>query len=276
MKVFRFFISLAVFIVLTILTQVGGIIYLLSLLISSQLNKRIDSWWARTGAKTGIFLLVYIICSWLIIPPTAKSYGKIPLPVFENNHLKPLTILTPLLNRHYIREDVKTAVTNAATALNKKFPGSVVNYLDAGFPFINGFPLLPHLSHHDGKKLDIAFRYTNSKTGGPVNGSPSWLGYGICEEPLPGEINTTVYCQMKGYRQYSALQRYIPQENKANYKLDEEQTKALIRNLAAEKKIEKIFIEPHLQTRMNLSDNKIRFHGCHSVRHDDHIHIEVK
>ena len=30
-----------------------------------------------------------------------------------------------------------------------------IHYLDANFPFINKFPLLPHLSHNDGKKIDI-------------------------------------------------------------------------------------------------------------------------
>lgn len=276
MKIFLFIVSLLIFAVLTLLTQVGGVIYLLSKLISSFINKKLSSWWARAGSSIGIFILLYLLCTWLVIPPLAKSYGKVPLPALETDHVQPLNILTALLNRHYVKREVKLVVTRAATELNKKFPGSAVNYLDAGFPFINGFPLLPHLSHHDGKKLDIAFRYTDSKTGKPVNDSPSWLGYGICEEPIPGEVNTAVFCTMKGYREYSILQRYMPQGNKANYAFDEEQTKALIRNLAAEKEVEKIFIEPHLKERMNITNNKVAFHGCHSVRHDDHIHIQVK
>lgn len=261
---------------LTIITQVGGIIYLVSKLISSLIHKKLNTWWAKWGVSLGVFLCLYTICTWLIIPPMAKSCGKVPLPAFKTGNLQPLNILTVFLNRHYVREEVKQAVTEAAGELNKKFPGSAVNYLDAGFPFINGFPLLPHLSHHDGKKLDIAFRYTDSKTGQPVNNAPSWLGYGICEEPLPGEINTAVFCNMKGYRRYSALQRYMPQTNKANYTFDATQTRFLIRALAAEKNIEKIFIEPHLQTRMDITSSKVRFQGCHSVRHDDHIHIQVK
>lgn len=34
-----------------------------------------------------------------------------------------------------------------------------ISYLDANFPFKDGFPLLPHLSHDDGRKVDIAFMY---------------------------------------------------------------------------------------------------------------------
>ncbi|MGN6439376.1 MAG: hypothetical protein ACTHMM_22760 [Agriterribacter sp.] len=276
MKIFLFIVSFIIFVVLTLLTQVGGIIYLFSKLISSFINKKLTSWWARLGTSLATFLLLYLLCTWLVVPPLAKSYGKVPLPAFETNHVRPLTILTPLLNRQYVKEDVKLVVIKAATALHKKFPGSVVNYLDAGFPFINGFPLLPHLSHHDGKKLDIAFRYTDSKTEKPVNDAPSWLGYGICEEPVPGEVNTAVFCAMKGYREYSILQRYMPQGNKANYTFDGIQTKALIQNLAAEKEVEKIFIEPHLKERMDITSNKVAFHGCHSIRHDDHIHVQVK
>jgi hypothetical protein len=35
--------------------------------------------------------------------------------------------------------------------MDEKFPGTVTIALDANFPFVNGFPLLPHLSHADGK-----------------------------------------------------------------------------------------------------------------------------
>ena len=42
------------------------------------------------------------------------------------------------------------------------------------------------------------------------------------------------------------------------------------------KAIKKIFIEPHLKTRWGLKNyQKIRYHGCHAVRHDDHIHVQL-
>ncbi|MFT5619364.1 MAG: hypothetical protein ACI85I_002607, partial [Arenicella sp.] len=38
----------------------------------------------------------------------------------------------------------------------------------------------------------------------------------------------------------------------------------------------KVFIEPHLKTRLGLENySKIRFHGCQAVRHDDHIHVQL-
>ena len=34
--------------------------------------------------------------------------------------------------------------------------------------------------------------------------------------------------------------------------------------------------DKYLSLIMKLSDKKIRFHGCRAVRHDDHIHIQLK
>jgi hypothetical protein len=158
----------------------------------------------------------------------------------------------------------------------KYHAGTVVNYLDAGFPFINKFPLLPHLSHDDGKKLDLAFFYTDANTGKPSNTAPSPIGYGINEEPLPGEINTPAICAGNGYRMYSMLRNIMPQGNKKNFLFDAERTAAAVNLFCAQPAVNKIFIEPHLKTRLHLTSSKIRFHGCQAVRHDDHFHVEIK
>ena len=47
-------------------------------------------------------------------------------------------------------------------------------------------------------------------------------------------------------------------------------------SILKQNEISKIFIEPHLKKRMNLKNPKIRFHGCRAVRHDDHIHLQIK
>ena len=60
------------------------------------------------------------------------------------------------------------------------------------------------------------------------------------------------------------------------YRFDEERTKALVLLFAANQSIGKIFIEPHLKQRLHLTSNKIRFHGCRAVRHDDHLHVQLK
>jgi hypothetical protein len=143
------------------------------------------------------------------------------------------------------------------------------------FRFFNGFPLFPHLSHNDGKKLDISFCYIESKTGERTNKGPSFIGYGICEDALPGEKNSTVFCESNGYWQYGLLRKITPQGNKSNFLFDSTRTKALVSLFAAQKSISKIFIEPHLKTRLGLTTEKIRFHGCQAVRHDDHLHVQL-
>ena len=65
-------------------------------------------------------------------------------------------------------------------------------------------------------------------------------------------------------------------KNKNNFPLNEQQTKTLVELFANQTAVGKIFIEPHLQTRLQLTSNKIRLHGCQSVRHDDHFHVELK
>ena len=65
-------------------------------------------------------------------------------------------------------------------------------------------------------------------------------------------------------------------KNKEMYKFDYKRSFDLINFLASNKLIGKLFIEPHLKSRMNLTNSKIKFHGCQAVRHDDHIHVQLK
>ena len=175
-----------------------------------------------------------------------------------------------------MRPELKQAAQKVANQMNEKFPGTTVNYLDANFPFLDRFPLIPHLSHNDGKKLDLAFFYEDSQTGNDTNKAPSWIGYGVCEDPLPGEENTAKFCGQQGYWQYSFLTAVVPQSNKGDFTFDAQRTRALVNLLASSEEIGKIFIEPHLKQRLGLKSDKIRFHGCQAVRHDDHIHMQLK
>lgn len=271
-------VSIAILLVclLTILTQVGGLVYLLSRFT----YKLTDSWATNKFLKGTYrftsFLILYCLTTFFIVPVIAKPFGRVPLPFTETNHLRPLNSLTFLLNRNYVRAELKETVFRVAKQMNEKFPGTTLNYLDANFPFIDNFPLLPHLSHNDGNKLDFSFFYLNALTGDQTNESPSFIGYGICEVPRSAENNTADLCAGQGYWQYSFLMKVMSQDNKKDLIFDSKRTKELINLFAKQEMIGKIFIEPHLKTRLNLSSDKIRFHGCQSVRHDDHIHIQIK
>lgn len=51
--------------------------------------------------------------------------------------------------------------------------------------------------------------------------------------------------------------------------------KSALQILIEDKRVEKLFIEPHLKTRLRVESPKIRFQGCRSARHDDHIHFQL-
>lgn len=154
--------------------------------------------------------------------------------------------------------------------------GVTTYYLDACFPFRKGFPLLPHLSHNNGKKVDLAFYYTSPQTGKQQHGSPSPIGYGVGEPPRKNEIQQAEICKQKGYWQYSFIQNLIGRFRKSNYAFDETKTKQMVELILKNAEIGKVFIEPHLANRMGIKNPKLKFQGCHSVRHDDHIHIQLK
>ncbi len=220
------------------------------------------------------FLCLYLIFTFIIVPIFARPFGRVPLRT--TNNLRPATIWTVILNRNYVKPELLNAAYKVSNEIANKYPGTVLNYLDASFPFINKYPLFPHLSHNDGKKLDLSFCYNATKTGQSTNVVPSPIGYGISEEPLPNETNTALNCGNKGYWQYSMLNHIIPQSNKASFTFNESKTKELVLLWANQDGIGKIFIEPHLVARLHLSHPKIRFHGCHAVRHDDHLHVQLK
>lgn len=179
--------------------------------------------------------------------------------------------MTILLNRNYVRKDLNDLLIEVSKEI--KDEGLKVQYLDAGFPFINGFPLPPHLSHNDGRKVDISFIY--EEEGELTEKLKSTSGYGVFVDPEEGEINQTTICKENGYFQYD-FPKYLSLGSKNKHiSFSEKGTKKLIKLFLERKEVQKIFIEPHLKKRLNLTHSKIRFHGCGAVRHDDHIHLQI-
>ena len=275
---FSFLIQLIVISLLTVITQIGGIIYLINQPIANRLNRKILKKRNRFFRSLASFSLLYLLVTLFLVPPIAKQFGRVPLPWFASAEvpLKPLNLSFCLLNRHYVRPTLKQELVLAAQKLDQTFKGTELVYLDANFPFLDRFPLLPHRSHHDGRKVDLAFFYKDAE-GEMIHGdSPSLIGYGVCEGPKKGEYNTTNACENKGYWQYGALAEIVPQWSKDAYRFDSRRTRFMVKHFASRAKIGKIFIEPHLKTRLGLGAyNKIRFHGCPAVRHDDHLHVQL-
>lgn len=244
---------------LTALTQIGGLIWILSIIISIKLKKK----------KRFIFPVFYLVFNLLIIPPVAKYFGREQLPVLSSE-LKPRNWMYPLLFRNYVIPELKVLLEKSAKALKNQT--IQITYLDANFPFFNGFPLLPHLSHNDGKKIDITFQYLD-KEGNTTHKKPSVSGYGVY---VKNESYYSSKCDALDYWQYD-FPKYLTFGTINTLKLDSKRTKVLIQELVSNPKSQKIFIEPYLKQELGLSKySKIRFHGCQAVRHDDHIHLQIK
>lgn len=205
--------------ILTLFTQVGGIVWILNF-VSFKWIKNSKS----TLFKVGTFLALYLFTTFIIVPPLAMYFGRVPLPVSKSKNLRPHNYITPILNRHYVKPKLKSQLLSISNTIHSKNDKLKISYLDANFPFIDGFPLLPHLSHNDGKKVDLSFFYTKDKLEG--NLKPSTTGYGKYVEPTHSEHNQTFECLIKGYWQYD-FTKFITLGSRSDLKFDSKNTRML-------------------------------------------------
>ena len=154
---------------------------------------------------------------------------------------------------------------DAAEAVDKAYPGTETLVLDANFPFLAGFPLMPHLSHDDGEKVDLALFYRGEE-GYLVGRTRSPIGYFAFEQGASGCPRTwpTLRWNLR------SLQWLWP-----DYSIEPNRTRVLISALVSDRRVAKIFLEPHLKSSLGLTAKKVRFQGCRAARHDDHIHAQL-
>lgn len=248
------------------LTQIGGVIYLISITLIKKKKKQYRL------KRFAAFIILYTIATFLIVPSIAPFFGR--QKIDDNFRIENHNFITKLCNRNYVTPELHEVLTDVSLRMNKVYPKIKVIYLDANFPFFDGFPLLPHLSHNDGKKIDLSFVY-NDQNGNISNLKPSRSGYGIFESPKNGEVNQSEICKNSGFWQYDYPKHLTFGKINSEIQFNEKVTKKLIQFIVEDSRVQKVFIEPHLKNRLKLTNSKIRFHGCGAVRHDDHIHIEV-
>ena len=253
---------------LTVITQIGGVIWMVTLGVTIFFPDSSFPKWRFTGC----FFILYSLSTICIIPFLAPLAGRVPLPV-KGSTLEAKSVIYCFLNRHYLRSEARSILLQKASLLQANFPKTKLYYLDAGFPFGNGFPLFPHLSHNDGRKIDLCFFYKKSN-GERTNFKPARSGYGVFEGPKKEEQNMTDFCQSKGYIQYD-YPKFLTLGKRDDLIFDELRTREMLSLLVREKRVKKVFVEPHLKARLGMNkETKIRFQGCKAVRHDDHIHVE--
>jgi hypothetical protein len=248
-------------------TQIGGIIYLTAILLikKSAKNKRLK--------RIGIFAGLYLLTTFLIVPNVAPIFGREKIK--ETEFLIAHSFFYKLANRNYVRPELNITLNQIATEFENQNSGIKMIYLDANFPFIDKFPLLPHLSHNDGKKIDVSLIYENDN-GQLTNEKPSVSGYGVYEMPTEKEYDQAAVCKENGNWQYDFPKYLTLGRINKDIAFSKKGTRQLAERILKQNNIGKLFIEPHLKTRLNLNNGKVRFHGCKAVRHDDHIHFQLK
>lgn len=195
-------------------------------------------------------------------PPNAA--GLVPLPCHA---------LTPrpandafCRGRNYVTLTARQVILDTAAAMAKRYPGFVLYFMDASGP--DGHrPFPPHLSHGDGREVDLALVY-DGPDGQPLARPPTASGYLANVNPRPGD---PLPCKGK----LTPMRAPDPPANVA-WRLDEARTRDLVLTVIRNPQVKRIFLEPHLKLRLGLSNEaKVRFQGCWAGRHDDHIHVDV-
>ncbi|MEM6974383.1 MAG: hypothetical protein AAF577_16450 [Pseudomonadota bacterium] len=245
----RLLFDIAVILGLTILTQLGGIAWLMA---------RFTRW------PLAVFVVSYAGLA-IGAAQIASAFGRQALSCWDNGPLQVQSWFYCAANRVYVTAPLEDVLQDAAAAMDQRYPGTITLVLDGSFPLIDGFPLLPHLSHDDGEKADLAFYYRDESgylprvTRSPIGYFAFEAGPTACPDVWP-----TLRWDL------DALQPVFPAHT-----LDEGRLKALMTILAADARVGRILLEPHLVARLGLTSANIRFQGCRAARHDDHIHLQL-
>jgi hypothetical protein len=248
-NVIRFLVHSFLIVFLTILTQIGGVAWLIAVFLPR-----------RIIAFLCIYALLSISAIWI-----APSMGRVALSCFEKGPLQVQSWMYCALNRTYVSPEIADILTKTAAEMDRQFPNTKTLVLDANFPFLQGFPLLPHLSHDDGDKVDLAFFYRD-ENGYLPGATRSPIGYFAFEQG-PSDCKTD-WPTLRW--NFGFLQPFWQ-----TYALDKPRNKAVLQILSNDARVGKIFVEPHLAQSLNVSHPKIRFQGCRAARHDDHIHFQL-
>lgn len=246
----RIFFHILAVVALTALTQLGGIAWALSRLFRRPLL-----------AFGGLYVGLAILAAWI-----APLVGRTALSCFEQGPLQVQSWFYCATNRTYVTPELKASLQEVAASVAAAHPGTQTLVLDAGFPFLTGFPLLPHLSHDDGEKVDLALFYRDASGTYLAGQTRSPLGY-FAFEPGPSDCPDS-WISLRW--DLAPVQRLWKP-----YTLDRHRTGLLIQTLVEDRRISKIFVEPHLRKTLGLTSEKIRFQGCRAARHDDHIHLQL-
>ncbi|WP_425073241.1 hypothetical protein [Sagittula sp. S175] len=240
---------LAVVLALTALTQLGGLAWIGAVLMR----------------RRWLFVVFYALL-WGAAWVAAPMAGRVALPC-TGDVLRMQSPVYCVAMRNFVTPEMALVAQGAAEAVARQYPGTVTLALDGGLPFLDGFPLLPHLSHDDGEKLDLAFYYADEAYAPGRSRSP--IGY-FAFEALDAPVCPPAWLTLRW-----DLRWLQPLWSASDLQVEEARTVALIHALETDARVAKIFVEPPLLQRWGLAGPKLRFQGCRAARHDDHVHVQL-
>lgn len=122
MKLFKVFSIVFLFVLLTALSQAGGLILLLWVLLYQFFKKRFKNAWVLGGVNVVGFVVFYLFCMFVIVPPLARLQDRVPLPMSKSGALVPVTYWTAIFGRNYIESVGRAKLETISEAFVKKTP----------------------------------------------------------------------------------------------------------------------------------------------------------
>ena len=108
-QILRIAVPIVLIILLTLLTQIGGFIYVLCYPIFRFFNEKFGRQILRILLRISVFSIIYGIATFYVVPPLAMHFGRVPMPYNDDSsRIQPWNFGTVLLNRHYVLPALKT------------------------------------------------------------------------------------------------------------------------------------------------------------------------
>jgi hypothetical protein len=92
LKIVKPIIIVLLFCLLTVFTQIGGLVYLISISLHKLINKTVNNKYYRQITKAAVFMVLYCLTTFLIVPPLARLSGRVPLPNQSFKAAKPANL----------------------------------------------------------------------------------------------------------------------------------------------------------------------------------------
>lgn len=198
---------------------------------------------------------------------TASAAGLVRLPCRSEPALQAANVAYCRRERHWVTPNGQAMLRDVAQRVAAAHPGSVVMYMEASWPS-GERPMPPHLSHGDGREIDVALFY-EARDGEPLPRPPTASGYYAFEPRRARDADPCAGRARPGNNS-------DPPANRA-WRLDEARTRTLIRALLDDPRVRRLLLEPHMKARLGFAgEDRIRFPGCNTLRHDGHVHVDVR